>query len=205
MGEEQWFCLFRGDLGPMAVSVESVVEILETRTLLRLAWGPPEVVGLCPFHREVIPVVRLGPILESARADLGNGTDPRVELKTSGAKPGVADESRCVVLILRSANGPWGIRIASEGTIISRERPEFHPPRSDPSQVGLSGVIGRAETQYAIIDTETTWRSLRSAVDRSYRGLDESTRPTPVSSGAEPGKNGTDTSRKSWENECPRG
>src|SRR5215831_17686569 len=43
MGQEQWFCLFRGDAGPMAVPAESVAEVLDVDRLVRLAWSPPQV------------------------------------------------------------------------------------------------------------------------------------------------------------------
>ena len=59
IGTKQWFCLFRGDGRPMAISVESVAEVLETDTLIRLAWSPPQVVGMCSYRREVVPVVKL--------------------------------------------------------------------------------------------------------------------------------------------------
>src|SRR5262245_21946480 len=53
-GPEQWFCLFHGDAGPMAIAVESVAEVVETDRLIRLAWSPPRVVGMCSYHREVV-------------------------------------------------------------------------------------------------------------------------------------------------------
>ena len=59
---KQWFCLFRGDTGPMGVTVQSVAEVLETDTLVRLPWSPPQVLGMCSFHREVIPIVVFGPL-----------------------------------------------------------------------------------------------------------------------------------------------
>ena len=58
IGPKQWFCLFRGDAGPMAVPVESVAEVLERVTLVPLAWSRPQVVGMCSYHREVVPVVK---------------------------------------------------------------------------------------------------------------------------------------------------
>src|SRR5262249_60169768 len=58
--EEQWYCLFQGDFGPMAVSVESVAEVLEGDTLVRLAWSPPSVAGLLSHPREGVPVVVVG-------------------------------------------------------------------------------------------------------------------------------------------------
>src|SRR5437764_11855917 len=91
MGEEHWFCLFGGAAGPMAVSVESVAEVLETDTLFRLAWSPPQVVGLCLYHREVVPVVLLAPLPCGVGADLPRGPDPTAGADPSGEKHHVDD------------------------------------------------------------------------------------------------------------------
>ena len=83
---KQWFCLFRGDAGPMAVSVESVAEVLETDTLVRLAWSPPQVVGMCSYHREVVPVVVLGPLPPGVGEDLLRGQDPAIATDPAGRR-----------------------------------------------------------------------------------------------------------------------
>ena len=128
MRQEQWFCLFQGDAGPMAVSAESVAEVLETDSLVRLAWSPPQVVGLCPYHREVVPVVRLATLPpDHAGRSLGASAATR----PSAEKPDGDDQSRCILLILRTEHGAWGIRSDSVWTVMSRECPEYHPPRAD--------------------------------------------------------------------------
>ena len=67
MEQEKSFCLFHGDAGPMAVAVESMAAVLETEFLVPLVWSPPQVIGLCPYHREVVPVISLGPIESGTR------------------------------------------------------------------------------------------------------------------------------------------
>ena len=105
MGQEQWFCLFRGDAGPMAVAVESVAEVLEAETLFRLAWSPPQVAGWCLSHREVVPVVRLAPLPRGMGADLSGGPDPTAGADPSGEKHTVDDRTRWVLLILKTEQG----------------------------------------------------------------------------------------------------
>jgi chemotaxis signal transduction protein len=180
MGEEQWFCLFRGDAGPMAVSVESVAEILETDTLFRLAWSPPQVLGLCLHHRQVVPVVLLAPLPPGVGADLSRGPDPTAGADRSGEKHDVEDRTRWVLLILKTEQGAWGIRSDSEGRIMSRECPEYHPPQTDENGPVLVGIIPHAGTRYRILDAEATWRSLRSAVGCWYGLIGASKLLSPI-------------------------
>jgi chemotaxis signal transduction protein len=176
-GPKRWFCLFRGDGGPMAVSLESVAEILETDTLVRLAWGPPQVVGLCSYHRDVVPVVALGPLPPELGDDLSSGQDQAVATGTAGAKDGNDDRSRCVVLILRTEHGAWGIQVDAQNTIMSRESPEYHPPRVAANAPVLIGVVRHAAIGYRILDAEATWRRLRAAVAR-WSGLMSESNPS---------------------------
>ncbi|HKI17862.1 MAG TPA: hypothetical protein VKA15_08270 [Isosphaeraceae bacterium] len=175
MEQEKSFCLFHGDAGPMAVSVESVAAVLETEFLVPLVWSPPQVVGLCPYHREVVPVISLGPIESGAGADRESGVDsgPAAGTVTSAAKDGGEEKTRCVVLILRTEHDAWGLRIDHLGTSISRECPDFHPPRLDEHGSTLIGVLLREETRYSILDAEATWCGLRSAVARWYGLINE--------------------------------
>jgi chemotaxis signal transduction protein len=189
--EEQWFCLFRGEVGPMAVSVESVAEVLEVNTLVRLAWSPPGVLGLCPYHREVVPVVSLDSPPRGVRAGPAPGTDPAAGPAPAGDEPGSDGPTGCVVLFLRTEHGVWGIRVESQNTIMSRERPESLPPQRNGDGPVLIGTIRHAGTSYGILDAESTWRGLRSAV-ASWYGLISESRPTsPVPSREEPRAAGT--------------
>ena len=186
IGTKQWFCLFRGDGGPMAISVESVAEVLQTDTLIRLAWSPPQVVGMCSFHREVVPVVKLGALPREIGEEVHAMEDPTVALDAAGKSVGIDEPTRCVVLVLKSEHGAWGIRVDSESTIMSRESPEFHPPPTYASGPVLIGVVRFAGTCYAIVDAEATWRGLRSAVGRWSGLISESNPSSPQPSGEEP-------------------
>jgi len=166
IGPTRWFCLFCGDAGPMAIAVESVAEVLETDTLIRLAWSPPQVVGMCSYHRDVIPVVKLGPLERNGREEVVDGHDETVAIDSAGEIAGLGEPTPRVVLILKTEHGAWGIRIDSANTIMSREPPERHPPRMHATGLVLIGIIRHAGTCYAIVDAEATWRGLRSAVGR---------------------------------------
>lgn len=186
IGQEQWLCLFRGDAGPMAVPAESVAEVLEIDRLVRLAWSPPQVAGLCPFHREVIPVVRL---VASPRSI---GVDPQGEPEESTlagppdtASPDAA-HARSILLILKGARGAWGIRSDSGWTIMSRECPEYHPPRPDGDGPVLVGSVLRAGIRYGVLDPEATWLGLRSAIGHWYGRIGELQTIAPIAAGVGP-------------------
>ena len=191
IGEEQWFCLFRGDAGPMAVSVESVAAVLETDMLVRLAWSPPQLVGLCPYHREVVPVVLLSPASGGGETSYASGRGPAAGTDPSEEKPGMEDRTPCVVLILRTEQGAWGIRVDAENTIMSREWPESHPPHIEGDGPVIVGMIRRSDTCYGILDAEATWHGLASSVGRWYGLISQSKPSSPAPSGEE--LRGTDT------------
>ena len=175
MDGEQAFCLFDSDAGPMAVSVESVAAVLETESLVPLVWSPPQVVGLCPFHRQVVPVIALVPNGNGPDADRESELDSRrpASAVTSAAKESGDDDTRCIVLILRTENDAWGLRTDHRGTFISRARPDFHPPRLDEHGSTLVGVLVREDTCYSILDAEATWFGLRSTIVRWYGLINE--------------------------------
>ena len=156
IGPKQWFCLFRGDAGPMAVPVESVAEVLETDTLVPLAWSPPQVVGMCSYHREVVPVVKLGPLPHDVGEEVPSGQDQTAAIDTAGAMAGNAGPARCVVLILKTEHVRWGIRVDSENTIMSWESPHWHSPRISTNRPVLIGIVRLAGTSYRIVDAEAT-------------------------------------------------
>ena len=170
IGPKQWFCLFRGDAGPMAVPVESVAEVLETVTLVPLAWSPPQVVGMCSYHREVVPVVKLGPLPHEVGEEVPSEQDQTAAIDAAGAMAGNAEPARCVVLILKTEHGAWGIRVDSENTIMSQESPQWRSPRISANGPVLIGIVRLAGTSYRIVDAEATWRALRTAVGR-WSGL----------------------------------
>jgi purine-binding chemotaxis protein CheW len=186
IGAKQWFCLFHGDTGPMAVSVESVAQVLETDTLVRLAWNPPQVAGMCSYHREVIPVVVLGALSREAGEELCGNPDHPVATRSAGEKTGIAPRSRCVVLILRTEQGAWGLPVDSESTIVSRESPAYHAPRMDSNGPVVIGIVERAGTCYRIIDAAATWNGLRSAISRWFALINESNPSSPLPCREEP-------------------
>ncbi len=186
IGSKQWFCLFQGDAGPMGVSVESVAEVLETDTLVRLAWSPPQVVGLCSFHREVIPVVVLGPRASNVQDDLAGERDQAIATSSAGEKVGTARQARCVVLILKTEHGAWGVRVDSENTIMSWESPEYHAPRLTENGPVLIGTVEHAGTCYGIFDAEATCCGLRSAIGRWSGFISESNPSSSLPSGENP-------------------
>jgi chemotaxis signal transduction protein len=183
IGQERWFCLFRGDAGPMAVPAESVAEVLEIDRLVRLAWSPPQVAGLCPFRREVIPVVRLTSSSRGAggdspgKPDATTVADPLAEIRQD------EDDIRSIVLILKAGRGAWGIQSDPAWTVMSRECPDSHPPRPDGDGPVLVGTILREGIRYGVLDTEATWHGLRSAIGRWYGRIGESETATPIAPG----------------------
>jgi chemotaxis signal transduction protein len=174
MGLQPWFCLFLGDAGPMAVPAASVAQVVDADRLVRMAWSPPQVVGLCPFHREVVPVVRLAPPPRLDGAVPSSGPEPTARADTPGEKPGLDDQARCILLVLRTEHGAWGIRSDPVWTIMSRGHPEHGPPHADEDGPVLVGTIQHAGTRYGILDTEATWHGLRSAISRWYGLIGES-------------------------------
>ncbi len=151
MAEHVSCCLFWSGSLPLAVAVEEVAEIVEIDALVRVSFCPPRIAGLCPYHRQVVPVVVFGP----ARG-VANAAAP----KKSKASAGPWD----AVLIMQTEQGLWGIKIDREGTVITSERPARHEAKHEQSGVVAVGLIHHGEVDYALLDAEATWRSLREAV-----------------------------------------
>jgi chemotaxis signal transduction protein len=183
---EQWFCHFHTDTGPIAVSMESVAGVLETDSLVRLAWSPPQVVGMCSYHREVVPVVTLGDFSRGVSKDRPERRDQARAAGSRAAKVGIDESTRFVLLILKTKHGAWGLRVDSEHTIMSRERPQYHAPQIDADGAMRIGTVRRAGVCYGILDAEATWRGLRSAFARWLELTCEILPSAPLPSGAEP-------------------
>jgi purine-binding chemotaxis protein CheW len=149
----QPWCLFRIDARPYAVSLENVAEVVEAEGLVRLPLGSKRILGLCVFHREVVPVVSLG------------------DLECSTTGPGQS-EPRPLVLVLRSEPGIWGLRIDRGGTTVAEAPLEdaSEPRLAEPSGPILRGTVLSEGTPHAVLDSESTWCSLRDALQRWYRG-----------------------------------
>jgi chemotaxis signal transduction protein len=177
MEQEKSFCLFHSDAGPMAVSVESVATVLETEFLVPLVWSPPQVIGLCPYHREVVPVISLGAIESGPDSNRKSAVDARPPAGTVmvAAKDRTRGKTRRVVLILRTEHDVWGLRIDHTGIFITRAYPDFQPPWLDEKGSTLIGFLLREGSRYSILDAEATWCGLRSAITRWYGLINEPT------------------------------
>jgi purine-binding chemotaxis protein CheW len=167
---KQWFCFFRCDAGPLAVAVESVAGVLETDTLVRLPWSPPQIVGMCSCRRDVVPVVFLGPPKNGSGDLRCDRPDRAAAIDTIRQKSGLDGRARTVVLVLKTGHGAWGICVEPETTVLRQESPEILAPRMDATGPVVIGSVGFAETRFGILDAEATWRGLRSSVAR-WSGL----------------------------------
>ena len=155
------FCLFQCGSQPFAVALASVAEIAEVETLVRVGLCPPLIAGLCPFHRQVVPVVTIG-------------RDPSRTAPLSPEQCGFAGISKEIVLILQTGQGNWGILIDREGTGISTQRPSQLDVKDERDGVVTEGQIDHQGVAYALLDPESTWRGLRARVVKWYAQLNES-------------------------------
>lgn len=157
------WCLFRIESRPYAVGLEGVAAIVEAEGLVRLPLGAPRVLGLCTFHRDVVPVIALDP-----------ATGPAPDRARSDPRP--------LVLILRTEPGTWGLRIDRGGTIVA-EAPLEDPGTPRPAAPGgpaLIGAVRFGQATHAVLDPESTWRHLRDALQGWFRGDPGSAGPQPT-------------------------
>jgi len=174
----------------MAVSVESVAGVLETDTLVRLPWSPPRVVGMCSYHRDVVPVVVLGHLQDGDGHGFSKEPDLAAATDAVGERPGIDDRARRVVLVLKTEHGAWGIWVEPENTVISQASPEYDAPRADARGPALIGSVRLAGTCHGILDAEATWRGLRSRVSRWSGLMNEQNPSSPLPSGEETARAG---------------
>jgi len=168
MAADGSFCLFHCESLPFAVAVADVAEIAEIDALVRIGLCPPRILGLCPYHRQVVPVVALG--RDSCRAA------PPTSDRRSSAKG-----TREVVLIMQTSQGMWGVLIDRDGTTITVQRPSRHEPRDDGDGVVTAGQIDHGGVSHALLDAELTWRGLRSLVVNWFALFNESVAsPRPI-------------------------
>jgi purine-binding chemotaxis protein CheW len=149
----QAWCLFRIDARPYAVGLESVAEVVEVEGIVRLPLASKRVLGLCVFHREVVPVVSLS------------------DLESTTTGPGQS-EPRPLALVLRSEPGTWALRIDRGGTTVAEAPLEdaSEPRHAEPQGPILRGTILSEGTPHQVLDSEGTWCNLRDALQRWYRG-----------------------------------
>ncbi|MDR3637330.1 MAG: chemotaxis protein CheW [Isosphaeraceae bacterium] len=144
------WCCFRSGARSYAVDLRAVVEVIETEGLVRLPHSPKGILGLCAFRRDVIPVVRLG----------------------AGSEADAAPRERIDVLILRTEQGFWGLRIDRSGTTVTEDFLEEETALDDDPSAAppvLIGSLRRGDTVFSVIDPEPTWQRLRTAVERDLR------------------------------------
>jgi purine-binding chemotaxis protein CheW len=146
--------------------MQFVAEVIETDKLVRLAWSPPRVVGLCSYRREVIPIVTLGAFTCDGRVELPGRGKPVGASSVSWAQVDIDQPTRFVVLIVKTEHGIWGIRVESENVIMSQEPANQDVRRMNANGPVFVGTVHHEGTCYEILDAEATWRGLRSAVGR---------------------------------------
>jgi purine-binding chemotaxis protein CheW len=146
----QSWCLVRIDAQPFAVALATVAEIVEAEALVRLPLCSPQLLGLCPYRRDLLPVIALG--------------------RGPTAAPG-PEEGRPVVLILRSDHGLWGIKI-DRGVVIVGDvgLAEQAPMAPGPDGAIVIGSITRGDASHSVLDPEATWRKVRDSIERRYKG-----------------------------------
>lgn len=155
------FCLFRCETLPLAVPVANVAEVVPIDAIVRIGLCPPWIAGLCPYHREVVPVVALDPARQPAEAAQAEKRPP-------------SKDTRDAVLILETEQGLWGLRIDRDRTAIALERPTWHEPRQGEDGVVTAGLVHHCGIEHALLDTEATWRGLRESIVHWYARIDES-------------------------------
>ncbi len=160
MAADGSFCLFRCGSLPFAVAVANVAEIAEVDALVRIGLCPPRIAGLCPYHRQVVPVVSLG-------QDPSRSAVPAAEARKSGKA------AREVVLIVQTGQGMWGILIDREGTSITTQRPSRHEPKDEGDGGVTVGRIDHEGVVHSLLDAESTWRGLRALVVNWYALFNE--------------------------------
>lgn len=163
------WCLFRSAGRAFAISLDSVIEIVEADGLIRLPLSPPCVRGYCIFRRDVVPVVRLA---DGTRGEQTDSLD------------------RIVILILRTEQSAWGIGIDRGGVVVTEEvLEESSAYPHDGSGPVLIGSLHRDGMIHGVIDPALTWRRLRDSVERWYgsqhaRALPRRTEPALSHPGA---------------------
>lgn len=141
--QRSW-CLFRIGEKRYAVALDSVGEVIEAPTLTSVPFGPPFLTGLCAYRRDVIPVFSMG--------DPNSSEAPAANHETS-------------LMILHTRQGPFGVRVENEGTVILPDQRAVAPTLSDSSHdshLDLEGV------SYELLDVEERMRQVRGQVESWY-------------------------------------
>ncbi len=168
MAADGSFCLFQCGSQRFAVPLANVAEIAEVDALVRVGLCPPRIAGLCPLHRQVVPVVTLG-------------QDPSRTARIGSRQPNSGKSPKEIVLIVQTSQGIWGILIDREGTSITTDRPSRHEPKDETDGIVIEGRIDHQGNVHALLDAESTWRGLRALVVNWYAHFNESVgSPRPI-------------------------
>ena len=169
MAADGSYCLFRCESLRLAVAVANVAEIAEINALVRLSLCPPRIAGLCAYHRQVVPVVKLGIVPSPAAPSTIEQPDHVSCLKEA-------------VLIVQTPQGMWGILIDRQGSSLTLQPPLRHDRREDVEGLVTEGRIEHQGVNHALIDAEATWRACHGMVVNWYGLFNESVAsPSPVS------------------------
>jgi purine-binding chemotaxis protein CheW len=137
------------------VAIENVAQVLELDSLVRTALCPPGIVGLCPYHRQVVPVAALPGDQSAWKPD---ARENRASDKSVGE----------TVLIMQTEYGAWGLRIDRGGTVITAASPSRHEPVQRADGTVTVGVVRHGGADHELLDAAATWRGLRDMVGNWY-------------------------------------
>jgi purine-binding chemotaxis protein CheW len=145
----QSWCLFRIEGRLFAVALTAVAEVVEAEHLVRLPLCSSQVLGVCTYRRDLLPVIALG-------------HSPTAATGTAAGRP--------MVLILRTEHGSWGIQI-DRGLALVTQGPLDETGTLPAGPVGgvAFGSITRGDATHVVIDAEATWRSVREAIECWYK------------------------------------
>src|SRR5262249_54080657 len=144
------WCLFQIDGRSLAIALSAVAEVIEAEQLVHLPLCSDQVLGVCTYRRDLLPVIALG----------------RAPASAAGSAAG-----RPVVLILRGEHASWGVQI-DRGMASVAQGPLDEPGAlaAGPDGGVVSGTITRGDTTHLVLDAEATWRRVREAVEGWYKG-----------------------------------
>jgi chemotaxis signal transduction protein len=144
--ESQPWCLFRSGSQRCAIRLESVIEIVPVESFARLPLSPPCLRGLSTIRRDVIPVIRLAEEVDPPEA-----------------------ATRSAILVLRTAQCPWGIQINREGTTVSsREAGNVAMFPTPDRDSWFIGQIQRDGFTHLVFDPEIAWQRVRTQFEQCY-------------------------------------
>jgi purine-binding chemotaxis protein CheW len=144
-------CFFRSGGRGFAVELDALEEVADLGELVPVPMTAPAVLGLQIHRRTVVPVVHSSAGLRDER-----------------------HEATPILLVLRSEQGPWGLRVDRAGlVIVDRTMPIVALPHGA-GDVGVLAVEGELEhggQTHRLIDGARTWSNVRGQVEGWYAGL----------------------------------